>query len=227
MRRKLLAAGWSIARRFGVLGASLMMIATAGCAGISAEQFRDTQRQLQLSQERVRQLESQVAAEQEGTRVLQAQIARLRGLDRKETMGQLVAPTRIDFASMSGGYDTDGEVGDDGIVLYVQPYDDDGHVIKAAGSLRVTILDPLSPPDQNVVAEYRFDVPATRKLWYGRLMTQHFTIRCPWPNGRFPLHTELTAHVAFFDLLTGRTLTAQKAFKIMAPPGFSPPTSQP
>jgi hypothetical protein len=123
---------------------------------------------------------------------------------------------------MSGGYDTDGKPGDDGIVLYVQPYDEDGHVIKAAGSLRVVILDPLCPPNQNVVAEYLFDVPTTRKMWYGRLMTQHFSIRCPWPTGQIPLHSELTAHVAFFDLLTGRTLTVQKAFKIVLPPDLPP-----
>lgn len=218
MNPRLLVKGVWFAGHGRVLLGSLLPLALAGCGQVPAEKYQATQRQLQLAQERVRQLESQIASEQEGFRTLQEQIARLRGLDRKETMDQLVAPVRIDFASMSGGYDADGRAGDDGLVLYIQPFDADGHVIKPAGSLRVLILDPLCPPDQNVVAEYRFDVPTTRKMWYGRLMTHHFSIRCPWHTGRLPLHSEVTAHVAFFDLLTGRTLTAQKAFNIVLPP---------
>jgi len=220
---RMLAKGMLAAGRLHLMVATALVLAAAGCGGVTAEKYQATQRQLRLSQERVRQLEHQLTSEQEGLRTLQAQIARLRGLDRKETMEQLVAPVKIDFASMSGGYDTDNKPGDDGVVLYLQPYDADGHVIKAAGSIQVVLLDPLSAADQNVVGEYHFDVPTTRKMWYGRLMTHHFSIRCPWPSGKTPVHAELIAHAAFFDLLTGRTLTAQKAIKIVRPPGL--PTS--
>ncbi|MBP7934641.1 MAG: hypothetical protein KA354_08350 [Phycisphaerae bacterium] len=223
MNLRTLAKGTLAAGHLHVLVGTVFALAAAGCGGVTADKYQATQRQLQLSQERIRQLEYQLASEQEGLRTLQAQIARLRGLDRKAAMEQLVAPVKIDFASMSGGYDTDNKPGDDGIVLYVQPYDEDGHVIKAAGSIQVVLLDPLSPADQNVVGEYRFDVPTTRKMWYGRLMTHHFSIRCPWPSGKPPVHAELIAHTAFFDLLTGRTLTAQKAIKILLPPEL--PTS--
>ena len=191
----------------------------AGCFdSVSGEKFQATQRKLQLSQEQNKRLENELAEQQQSMRTVQSQLARLQGLSSEEKLDQLVTPVRLELEGLSGAYDTDGNAGDDGFLLFIRPIDRDGHVIKAAGTLRVNILDPLNPPNRNVVAEYYFDVPTTRELWYGRLWTQHFTVRCPWPTGQIPMHDELTVHVTFIDLLTGRTLTTQQACKITLPP---------
>jgi hypothetical protein len=195
-----------------------MAAAWAGCNSVPGDKFQETQRDLQLAKERVRALELQLADEQQTARNLQDQIAHLRGFGKLEQMEELITAVRIELVAPSGGYNTDGQTGDDGLVLFVRPIDRDGHVIKCAGTLKVTILDPLSPPNRNVVAEYNYDVPTTRKMWYGRLMTQHFTIRCPWPTGQIPLHNELIAHVVFTDLQTGRVMTTEHAYKITLPP---------
>jgi len=202
-------------RAFGTI---LVTAAWAGCNAVPADKFQETQRELQLAQERVRSLEQQVADEQQSIRHLQTQLARMRGLDKTQLMDELVTAERIELVSPSGAYDIDGRPGDDGITLFVRPIDRDGHVVKCAGTIKVTILDPLSPPNRNVVAEYNFDLPTTRKMWYGRLMTNHFTVRCPWPTGQVPIHDELLAHVVFTDLLTGRVLTASHSYKIKLPP---------
>jgi hypothetical protein len=198
--------------------AVLMAAAWAGCSSVPAEKFQQTQRELQLSQERVRSLEQQIAEEQQANHHLQGQVARMRGLGTKELMDELVTPVRIELVTPSGGYRAEGQAGDAGLELFIRPFDRDGDVTKSAGTLKVTILDPLSPANRNVVAEYNFDVPTTRKMWYGRLMTQHFTIRCPWPTGQVPIHDELIAHVVFTDLLTGRVLTTEHSYKITLPP---------
>ncbi len=196
----------------------LPLLLAVGCdSQVPAKDFRETQRLLQESREEVRRLGDELARQVELSRTLQARIARFSGLTRQEVLDELVAPVRLELEGMSGGYDTDGQPGDDGIALFIRPIDREGHVVKAAGSLKITLLDPLNPPNANVVAEYHFDVPATRKLWYGRLWTYHFTARCPWPPGQMPAHDEVTAHVAFTDLLTGKLLTTQQAFKITRP----------
>lgn len=206
----------------------LLPLLALGCESqVPAKDFREVQRQLQESREEVSRLGNELAQQTELAQALQARIARQRGLTHQDMLDELVAPVRLELEEMSGGYDTDGQPGDDGIALFIRPIDRDGHAIKAAGSLRITILDPLSPPNANVVAEYHFDVPATRKLWYGRLWTYHFTVRCPWPPGQMPLHDEVTAHVAFTDLLTGKLLTTQKAFKITRPLVSTAPAASP
>jgi hypothetical protein len=203
------------------LGLWLSVSLSAGCLDyVSGEKFQATQRKLQLATEQLTRLENELAEQQQSMRTLQSQLARLRGLTQEEALEQLVSPVRLELEGLSGAYDTDGHAGDDGLLLFVRPIDRDGHVIKAAGTLRVNILDPLNPANRNVVAEYHFDVARTRALWYGRLWTQHFTVRCPWPTGQIPMHDELTAHVLFTDLLTGRTLTTQQAYKITLPPAL-------
>jgi hypothetical protein len=187
------------------------------CDTIPADKFREADQARQAAQEKVRQIEAQVADEQKTVRNLQEQLASARGIDT-ETLAQLAAPVRLQFASQSGAYDTDGKTGDDGIVLYVQPVDSDGDVIKAAGSMRVTLLDLSDPTQPKVISPYEFDVPNTRKLWYGRLMTSHFTVRCPWPPNGVPKVNQVTAVAEFKDLLTGRVLTAQQAFPVTPPP---------
>lgn len=188
-----------------------------GCNFVPAEKFQATQRQLQLTEEKVQGLEARTAEHEETIRTLRAQLAELRGQD-VDALEMLVVPERIEFAKLSGGYDDDGQVGDDGIVLFVQPIDKDGHVVKAAGTLKVTLLDLCNPAASKVVAERSFDAAKTRSLWYGRMWTHHFTVRCPWPEGKPPECNEITAHVVFTDLLTGRSLKAQEVFTIKLPP---------
>lgn len=201
------------------------VLCPAGCANVvPAEKYQTVQRELQHANERNRELETTIAAQQQTIRDLGARITALRQLDG-DLEQLLIVPERIELARLSGGYDDDGRPGDDGLVLYVQPFDRDQHVVKAAGTLTVKLLDPLNPPNSITYATYEFDLQHTRQLWYGRLMTQHFSVKCPWPQGHLPVHNEIIAHVVFTDLITGKSLTATGAFKINFPPAATMPAT--
>lgn len=191
-------------------------VSMLGCNVVPGEKFQATQRDLQLTQEKVSQLEAKTAEQQETIRNLQARIAELRKMDTG-AIDQLIVPVRIELANLSGGYDDDGKAGDDGIELFVQPIDRDQHVVKAAGALQVQLYDLANPDDGQLIFERSFDLPTTRSLWYGRMWTHHFTVRCPWPEGRPPAHNEITARVVFTDLLTGNSLKVQGVYKITLP----------
>ncbi len=206
------------ARRLILAGVAALL--AAGCNTVPAEKFQGTQRELQAAREEVRRLQQQLAAEQQATRELQQQLASARGLDEK-ALAMLPLPERIELDRRSGGYDADGRVGDDGIVLHIRPVDRDQHVVKAAGRLHVALFDLAAPEDRRLIAEYHFDEPTLREKWHGRLMTNHFTVRCPWPAGRLPDHSEVTARVVFTEFLTGRPLVAQEVFRITFPPDLA------
>jgi hypothetical protein len=189
----------------------------AGCNTVPGEKFQAVQRDLFQAQERIRTLETELAAQQQTTRDLAAQITNLRQApEAPEEV--LIIPVRIALASLSGGYDDDGKPGDDGIVLYVQPIDRDQDVVKAAGSLKIKLIDPQNPAGQTEFAEYNFDLQHTRPLWYGRLMTHHFSVKCPWPAGHRPAHNEIVAYVVFTDLLSGKALTATGTYQVKFAP---------
>lgn len=213
------------AKSWRFLGAGMIFVpmALSGCVQntVPAEKFQKVQRELQACQERSPRLEERIAAQQKTIDNQQSQIAELRGMD-PETWQELVYPVKIELARWSGAYDEDGRPGDDGLVLYIQPIDREGHVIKAAGELKITLLDLADPTAPVVIAAYEFDAPTTRGLWYGRMMTQHFTVRCPWPPGGEPRHDRITAQITFTDLLSGAVLTTQRVFEITLPPKLDP-----
>jgi hypothetical protein len=195
--------------RLVLAGAALFL---AGCDTVRTADFLEVQREAQAAKEQVTALETQLSSEQQTVRNLQQQLANVRGMD-PDVLDQLVTPVKIELASQSGGYDLDGKPGDDGIVLYVQPLDKQGHVIKAAGAFVVNLLDLSDASNPKVIATYEFDVPTTLDQWYGRFMTNHFTLRCPWPPTGPPAADEVTARVEFKVLLTGRVLVAQERFE--------------
>jgi hypothetical protein len=203
----------------------LVSVVAAGCDSVPGADYRAVQRELLTTQEQVARLERQVAQEQQANRTLQEQVAQARGVD-PQSLDQLVAPVKIQLEGQSGGFDSDEKAGHDGVILYIQPIDAQGHVIKVAGAIDVTVLDLAEPQGRQVVAECQFDVPTSMSLWSGRLWTHHFTVRCPFPPGRLPRHNELTVRVEFTDLLTGRTLTAQAVFQIELPPALEASASR-
>lgn len=188
----------------------------AGLAGCAAPTGKPAVAQ---AQDRVTALETQVSGLNQRIANQQATIDNQR--QQIVTLQQMGAnrPVRlaplegIRFASLSGGYDEKGNGTDDGIVLYVQPYDADGDTVKAAGDLTVRIFDLTNPGGPKMIRQCTWNADQLRKAWNGKLMTSHFTARCPWPDGYTPPR-QVTAQAEFIDALTGKSYTHQQVFPI-------------
>ncbi|MBU0719447.1 MAG: hypothetical protein KJ749_14465 [Planctomycetes bacterium] len=120
----------------------------------------------------------------------------------------LFAPVKIEIISRSGGADYDNRPGDDGVTVYLQPIDADGDAVKVPGQITVQLLDNTNLEAPRVVKVYRFSDPSDlRRLWFGKLGTNHYSLKCPFPPGAH-IPRQITVNVEFVDYLTGRTLTA-------------------
>lgn len=186
-----------------------------GLAGCS--QREETIRQLHFRIDELRaqvtQLSDQQIQDAETIEALDQQIANLQTLGPRR-LDKLFTVHRIQFAKRTGGIDLDGQPGDEGVVVYLQPVDENGSVLKAAGSARVQVFDLQAPSGQQLVGEYQVDVEQMAGLWNDRLMTRHYSIRCPWPQQNPPQHSQLTVRAEFTDYLTGRTFHAQAAVNV-------------
>ncbi len=191
-------------------------LSIAGCNGFGGNGQVELERTVQEQQEQIRTLQEKITDQASTIRGLQTQLTEQRGL-RGDAFKMLVYPEKIELEPLSGGYDDDAPAGDDGIVLYIRPIDRDGHVVKAAGSLKVVLYDLANPSDRNVIQDYYFDEPTMRAAWFGRMWTHHFTIRCPWPPSGPPAHDEITVDAVFTDLLSGQLLRTQQLFKVTLP----------
>ncbi len=189
------------------------------------------------STERISTLEDQTLSLQSENRALREtaenqanQLARLQQTlqtfaelgDRR--MNELFYVSRIDIEKMSGGADFDGQPGDDGVIIFLELYDQDDQIFKAAGSIDVHIYDLSDPDHPELIAKYAYDVQAARKLWMGRLMSYHYKLKCPWqvrpPNG-----PQVVVRVMFLDYLTGSAFQLVRQFDVRLPPAPQPPPS--
>lgn len=189
-----------------------MLALVAGCAPDPQVELRQEIARLNTAAaDRERELEAKRATITE----LQARVAAAAGLNEKR-LEYLFVPERLVLDTLTGGLDEDGLPGDEAVVVYVKPIDRYGDTIKAAGELRVQLFDLAAPPEQSLVGEMRVPVEKAAEYWYGRFLTSHYTLKCPWISG-FPAHSEITVRVTFVNLFPPRVLTAQTVVNVKLP----------
>lgn len=171
----------------------------------------EAQREISQLKEEVRRRDNELAAQLAQITELQKQLMQARAF-KPEDLEKLFYPEKIAFGTLTGGENYDSKPGDDGVTVYIRPLDRDGDVIKVAGDIRVELFD-LSKSSDNLIGRYDIPVDTVRKLWYGKLSTYHYTVKCPWLHGP-PQNPEITVRATFRDYLTQRVLTAQTVVNV-------------
>ncbi len=135
----------------------------------------------------------------------------------KERMEKLFYVEQIKLGRYTGGLNLDGEEGDEGIKVYIEPIDQHGSVIKAAAKVKVQLYDLAKPQAENLIGEYEWDVDKVAKQWSSGLLTYHYSFVCIWKADP-PAHKDITVRVEFTDYLTGKSFGAQKLCRVKLPP---------
>lgn len=185
----------------------------------------DANRKIDQLEESIAKKDNELAAQLSTINELNKELLSARAI-KPEQLEKIFYPEKLVFDSLTGGEDYDKKLGDDGVTVYLKPVDRDGDVIKVAGDIRIELFD-LAEPGDNLVGRYEVGVDEVHKLWYGKFMTQHYTIRCPWLHGP-PKHDQITIRATFRDYLTQRVVTAQTVVTVRLPQApAAPPASRP
>ena len=182
-----------------------------GCDGTAQEISRLRQRNA-AQERRINVLERDLVSLQEELKTRKAQVDRLQrlGVRRLEMLNR---PVRIEIDRMTGGYDDDGRPGDDGVIVYLRPVDATGDVVKATGEVEIQLWDLEGRADELLLGQYMFEPQHALKNWYGRFLTHHYSLKCPWREEP-PPNPEVTVKVRFVDYVTGEVLTAQAVCEV-------------
>lgn len=123
----------------------------------------------------------------------------------------------IGLHRVTGGLDLDGQAGDDGLRVVVQPKDAGGDVVKRAGALEIELFDLAIDQGERRLGQWEFTVDQAAKEWVsGILGASGYSFQIPWPGGKAPEHDHLTVLVRM-TTLDGRPLTAQKDVTVQLP----------
>ena len=117
---------------------------------------------------------------------------------------------------LSHGEDFDGKSGDDGIVLVVQPLDQQGNVVTVAADLTVSVIDPRESGRRQFIALHRLKRQEVKSmLESSEEIGAGIHVRIPW-NSYQPRNEQLRVFVRF-QTSDNRKLETNTAIKISLP----------
>jgi hypothetical protein len=192
-----------------------LALAAASAAGCVDDRLVQADAEVRQYREENAKLKADVRSRQQVIAEQQEQIRTLQALGEKR-LDLLFHVSAIKLGRYTAGVDLDGKDGDDGVRVYLQPVDGDGHAIKAAGAVTIQLFDLAAKAEENLLGEYNYPAEEIAKNWSAGFLTYHYRFDCPWKSSP-PTHPEITVRVAFTDYLTGKQFTAQKVCTVHLP----------
>ncbi len=186
----------------------------AGCQGTNERDSLAAQIE-QLTQEKT-QLQQQLEQSEAQNKQLEGQVQVLSGLPEEAKLENLRSLKNIQIGRYSGFYDKDKDGKKEKLIVYIQPLDEEGDKIKAAGDVDVQLWDLSKSESGALLGQWHVTPAELKKLWFDTLLTINYRLAFDLPAGIEPdelAGDSLTVKVTFIDYLTGRVFTEQKALK--------------
>jgi len=185
-----------------------------GCPGGGAPGGTSERTRIQELSDTVATQSRQIEMQREQIDELSSRLQRVQTMSPDQKLELLPHVVKVQLASLSGGYDDNHDGIDDGIVLYINPIDQEGDIIKAAASAQVRLLNLEADGEAQLVGQTSLDATQMRSLWFGKLGA-HYTVKVPWSGGRTrPPAAAITAVLSFQDYLTGKVFPLQQVFRV-------------
>lgn len=174
------------------------------------EQLGDLQAQLQSSQSHLKQARREIDS-------LRTELAESgRSNLTPEQAAALVQVTGIDVQPwLTGGIDQDDSPGDDALVVYFTPKDDQGEPVKMPGEVRITLSDPAAAPGEQTVGEWTFSPEDCRDGWTRGWLGGGYQFTLPWQVS--PASSRLVVHVDY-ETPDGRSFDDTELVKVHPSP---------
>ena len=182
-----------------------LLAATGGCEGPSAG--GPDQATAPLTS-RIKQLQDRVALLETENQALRRQAEPAFNLPVEAGVKAFYKLQRIRLTRYTGLYDKDKNGTKEKLIVYVQPVDQAGDVVKACGSVDVQLWDLSADPNRALLGSWHADPQELHKMWFATLVTINYRLVFDRPQGT-PDDRPLTVKVVFTDDLTGQVFTEQ------------------
>ncbi|MFH1615044.1 MAG: hypothetical protein ABIG61_08180 [Planctomycetota bacterium] len=190
-----------------------MVLCIGGCQQEKASEpakVLEAERELRQENDALRLEAERLGGENES---LRKQIEVLAGLGEDVRLSNLTTLREVSIHRRTGFYDKDRDGVKEKLIVYVEPIDEVGDIVKVAGSVEVKLFY-LEAEDAEVLLE-RFDIgpEQLKKLWSGTLMTSGYRLSFDKPATVTDEMEELLVRVSFTEYLTGKVFRAARVIK--------------
>ena len=147
---------------------------------------------------------------------LKKQIRVLSGLPPEVKPENLYRLQRIKITKYTNFYDKDKDGEKEKLIVYIQPIDEDGDLIKAVGAVDVRLRDPNSPQaNQEPLGQWHVEPNELKKFWLTTFISTNYKLTFDVADKIEGLKEPLTVKVTFTDYLTGKIFNEEKLIRIV------------
>jgi len=162
-----------------------------------------------LKQEKT-QLRERVEESEKEVEQLKEQVRVLSGLPGEEKAENLYRVGKVKTGRYTNLYDEDEDGRYEKLMVYLQPIDEEGDVVKATGSVNVQLWDLNKEADKALLGEWHVGAGELKKLWFATIVTINYRMTWDVSDIISEYKEALTVKVRFTDYLTGRVFEEQK-----------------
>lgn len=116
---------------------------------------------------------------------------------------------------LTGGYNSDGRPGDEGIMVVIEPRDAGGRRVEAPAAVSAVVLDPALESEAARVARWDFSAAETAETLFNSDLGRGIGLQLDWPAGP-PDHEQLHLFVRY-TTSEGRHVEADQPIRIELP----------
>jgi len=189
-----------------------LMALLAGCESAPITKNPLAEKVDKLSREK-RELMSHIEHIESVNKDLQKQITTLHGLEDDVKLKDLCDIQSIRITKYTNLFDKDKDGTMETLIVYIQPIDQDGDIIKAPGDVHVQLLDLDKDKAPTLLGKWHITPSKLRKLWFSALLKTHYRMTFAVPERVKTFEEPLTVTVTFTDYLTGKVFEEQRLIK--------------
>jgi outer membrane murein-binding lipoprotein Lpp len=189
-----------------------LLVSAVGCENASSRKTPLADQVEKLTQEKT-QLQSQVEQSKSENEQLMQQIQVLSGLPEGVKAENIYSVHGIKLTRYTNFYDKDKDGKKETLIVYIQPIDQEGDIIKAAGDVDVQLLDLNKADGPARLGQWHVTAEQLREIWFKTLLTVYYRLKLDVAGKVENFKDPLTVTVTFTDHLTGKVFKEQKVIK--------------
>ncbi|MBN2588287.1 MAG: hypothetical protein JXA96_00360 [Sedimentisphaerales bacterium] len=189
---------------------SFVLFFFSGCN--SGNEYAKLKTQIKNLNKENTQLTKQVEQISDENKQLKSQISVLQELPENVKGENLYQLVNVKIHNYSTLYDENKDEKLDTLIVRIQPIDNYGDVIKAAGSIEVELWNLNKPEGQAQIGTWQVNPEELKKTWNSTLI-KNFRLKFDISEKIEKFEEPLTLKIIFTDYLTGKIFREQKVIK--------------